>query len=360
VTVSVAASSPPDPPKPVYLLPAFGWRDPLGLDPDAILGVGETRERTRVGGGVRVFLERGWWSSGEGERLGIVLPHPQAPRDLVSNAGIDPTIAETASPQNPELTTVMFPGALVKANVALSEQPGTVAVASFPPTYDDVRRLWVCDIGVDMTQLPWGDWPFVRFALARHQPDAMPEAELSKVVLSEWTQLAPDRTLAITRTATDRVTVTLRGRGRIAPQANRVVFAFERAATPDPDPLEWPPADRSAADLPDAHTWESATHAVRVGNEQVCTATDLAIPDPQAKPLRVTARELERRHGEGEVGRGVFRIVYAGASRRGTPARAGVPPLGRSRPSYGRSTVCWISRSSPRNPCVHAVLREAW
>lgn len=315
VAVPVPASAPPDPPKPAYLVPSFGWRDPSGLGPDRVLGVGETHERTRVGGGVRVFLERGWWSSGEGERLGVVLPHPQAPQDLVSYAGIDPTIAETGSPETVELTAAMFPGALVKPDVALSERPGVVAVASFAPTYDDLRRLWVCDIGVDMTQLPWGDWPFARFALARHQPDAIREAELSKIVLSEWTQLAPDRMLTATRNAANRVTATLRGRGRVAPQANRVVFAFERAESATPDPLEWLPADGSAPHLPDVHTWMAATHATHAGGEQVWNATDLPVPDPQGKPLRLTVRELERRDGEGEVGRGVFRITYADAVR---------------------------------------------
>lgn len=310
--VSVPSSAPPDPPKPAYLMPAFGWRDPSGLSRDVPLAVGETRERTRVGGGVRVFLERPWYSSGEGERLAVVLQGADAlPPTLISLVGIDPTIAESGAAQTIDLQPTMFREAVSAPAVLLSERPATVAIASFEPSYDEQRRLWICDVGVDMSKLPWGDWPFIRLALARHQPDAIAGAHLSKIVLADWAQLAPDRKLTVKRTAADRVSITVRGRGRVAPHANRVVFSFERGTDAAPDPLEWVPADGTVPELPTVHSWESATHPVRSGDDQEWTATDLMIPDPQGKPLRLTVRELERRPGQGEVGRGVFRIVYA-------------------------------------------------
>jgi hypothetical protein len=265
---------------------------------------------------VRVFLERPWYSSGDGEELAVVLQGKDALSETpTSKVGIDPTITESEASPTVELVLSMFPGAKTETEVRLSQEPADVAIASYLPRYDDLRHLWVCDVGIDMQQLPWGDWPFVRLALARYQPESILGAHLSKVVVADWAQLAPDRVLTVTRVASGRLSSVLRGRGRVTPHANRVVFAFERATTGTPDPLEWLPADASVPDVPNTQTWQSATRPTRTENEQVWSAPDLPIPDPQGKPLRLTIRELEWRRGEGDVGRGVVRIVYADSVR---------------------------------------------
>jgi hypothetical protein len=40
--------------------------------------------------------------------------------------------------------------------------------------------------------------PFIRLALARHQPHALDDAKLSRVVLADFAQLTPDRALLVT------------------------------------------------------------------------------------------------------------------------------------------------------------------
>jgi hypothetical protein len=61
------------------------------------------RRHVRKGGGVRVYLERPWFSSGEGELLGVVLANgPESPaNDLVqpyvTHRGRDPVFQSSAT-----------------------------------------------------------------------------------------------------------------------------------------------------------------------------------------------------------------------------------------------------------------------
>jgi hypothetical protein len=312
--LSVPASAPPDPPRISHAVPAFGWRLDAGPAAGGVLGAGETLRRRRLGGGLRVFLERPWYSSGEGERLAAVVPGPDSvPRTLLSRVGIDPTVGESPSPRTRELEAAMFDGAEIHEAIQLSEQAGRVAIASYEPVFDEDRGLWACDVALEMSQLPWGEWPFVRLALARHQPEALARARLSKVVLAQWAQLAPDRSLAVTRTVADSVEVELRGRGRTGPEPNRLVVAFEVAEVADPDELDWRPVGGGDPVELDAQLWlDSVKPEPSVDSEDLVWKKDVAIPNiGPAAALRLAVRELERRPGEGEVGRGAFRITYA-------------------------------------------------
>ena len=75
-------------------------------------------------------------------------------------------------------------------------------------SYDDAhgRRLWYCDIQMDMGE---AYFPFVRLALARYQPQSLPNAHLSRVVLADFMQLAPDRAASITFDPMDPTSVQL-------------------------------------------------------------------------------------------------------------------------------------------------------
>ena len=61
----VRSSAAPDVPELVYVVPTFRWSRPAAT--------GNTRTSTRLGNGLRVYLERPWFSSGDGELLGVVL-----------------------------------------------------------------------------------------------------------------------------------------------------------------------------------------------------------------------------------------------------------------------------------------------
>ncbi len=72
-----------------------------------------------------------------------------------------------------------------------------VDIAPHDVHYDEVRKLWYCDI-----EVTWGAayFPFVRLALARYQPVALHGAHLSNVVLADFMPLVPDRWLNVTQT----------------------------------------------------------------------------------------------------------------------------------------------------------------
>ena len=64
VTISVLSSARPAAPKPLYVVPAFGWKTTVE---------GSWNVSRRSGGALRVYLDRPWFSSGEGELLAAVL-----------------------------------------------------------------------------------------------------------------------------------------------------------------------------------------------------------------------------------------------------------------------------------------------
>jgi hypothetical protein len=68
--------------------------------------------------------------------------------------------------------------------------------------YDEERQLWYCDIVIDPGR---SYFPFVRLALARYQPKSISwggkdagDVKLSRVVLADFAQLAPDRFASVT------------------------------------------------------------------------------------------------------------------------------------------------------------------
>jgi len=237
--VDVPNSARPDAPKVLYVVPAFEWSK-------STPATGQFATQ-RLGGRLRVYLDRPWFSSGDGELLGVVVrtkgnpasapskatrsqqsgaalrrtvsllsrAHQQAPVDplkaFVTQWGMDP-LWYSGSLDNPP-TTGNFPLATPLATplainprdgLTLDEVPNvTVAVAGHTVKYDADRDLWYADIEVSGAA---SYYPFIRLALARYQPIsiALPnntpptDAYLSRVVLADFAQLAPNRTATIT------------------------------------------------------------------------------------------------------------------------------------------------------------------
>lgn len=201
ILVNVPASTRPAPPAVEYVLPTFGWQ--RNTDTNLVASM-------RLGGGLRVYLGRGWYSSGEGELLGVVLrptgrPNPdnaerEAMKSFFTQWGIDPIWRGRSLPPLP--TGSSFPRAVARANsIPLLELgDGTAAVAAHEIHYDEQRGRWFCDIEVDHHNTYY---PFIRLALARYQPSAIDGCELSPVILASFAQLAPDRTLVVTHDPDD-------------------------------------------------------------------------------------------------------------------------------------------------------------
>ncbi|MGD8863424.1 MAG: hypothetical protein PVI30_25645 [Myxococcales bacterium] len=181
-----------------YVVPTMRFEE--GSDGDRL---------TRTGRGVRVYLERPWYSSGNGELLGVVLPStgPGAvPEDLVTAWASDPLRLNRA-PTNP-LQAAHFVNSVDGAE-ALS-LPGTeleVDVVGFEVEWDEEAGSWFCDIEIDSGA---AYFPFLRFSFCRFQPDSIDGAHLSAAVPTDFIQVLPDRVATIRRNDDD-FTVTLSG-----------------------------------------------------------------------------------------------------------------------------------------------------
>jgi hypothetical protein len=233
----VPSSAPPPAPSVLYIVPTFGWIESDTADGRA--------SRWRRGGGLRVYLDRPWNASGYGEMLAVVLPPagfkgdpnldpaPTTYKKVITQWGNDPAwdspFVAGLAPKRSNFSLARWkpdpsggwlpPGAI--NNGAWNEadqQPGDFAVANLIPTglenptlkveiaphdvfYDTERHLWYCDIEID----PGASYyPFVRLALARYQPCAIPEAHLSNIVLADFTALTADRWLSVTPSSSPR------------------------------------------------------------------------------------------------------------------------------------------------------------
>jgi hypothetical protein len=274
----ILSTARPAAPEVVYVLPTFRWERQ-----DA----GHHRTHMRRGNAVRVWLRRPWFSSGDGEQLGVVLepatrlplgweriagteltaknvlrqpqvstrplrrviaPPPDQPRDAAAElasgvvmlaSSIITDIVAIAAPPTPTLeetkrmlrpyvtawgsdpiwksappalppTVADFPRhAGYATDLTLDELPSTVTitVAAHDVNFDRARKLWYCDIEIDAGN---SYFPFVRLALARYQAHSLPNAHLSRVVMIDFIQVAPDRTAEVVLSP-GSATITIRG-----------------------------------------------------------------------------------------------------------------------------------------------------
>ncbi|MGE3106993.1 MAG: hypothetical protein AB7G11_04145 [Phycisphaerales bacterium] len=204
VVVDVPASARPLAPEVVYAIPTFGWQRQTQTN---------LKRSVRFGGGLRVYLGRPWYSSGEGELLGVTLWNyangtlNDQSRDKLkayfTQWGMDPIWQTAGLSFVPGVSN--FPDAVASdSGVSLEEstaaisptQPGVVDVVGFEPRFDTDRGLWYADLTINLPAPTYS--PFVRLALARYQPHALKDSRISRVVLANFAQLTPDRTATVT------------------------------------------------------------------------------------------------------------------------------------------------------------------
>lgn len=233
------AAAPP-PPKVLYVIPTFGWVRSADGDRSSSL---------RAGGGLRVYLDRPWMTTGFTEMLGVVLPHmANRPPALIGDKferdyfekdyagsvtmwGADPIWPNAANIQDAAPPLSAFPLARTEGPItfdgsALPAEEGTdlpaepfqhqalphpqvlddnapyesrvlLDVAPHVVGYDAERRLWYSDVVI---RPPSGLYfPFIRLALARYNPISSPRAHLSTMEITEFQQLTPDRLCIVTK-----------------------------------------------------------------------------------------------------------------------------------------------------------------
>lgn len=335
--IDVPNAARPAVPRILYAVPTFGWARKT-------TDSGVVSKRT---GGLRIYLERPWFSSGGGELLGVVCLQPpqfirpggavlkelsQGTRPLRSNESDPPPVVRVpplvnrgaimnlapvvgkpvpvpdplkpfitqwgldpiwlSKPTSPIATPDSFPKAVAKGyGLTLDELSGVaVSVAGHAVGYDEERELWYCDIEVDA-----GDsyYPFVRLALARYQPISVPDAHLSRVVLADFIQLAPDRNAVVAFDPSDRrlLKVSVSGVGYTGSAAGKfgemeVSVEVQRDDVADED-LGWTPVEKGTFQLQASPPLAGGTGLVWSG--------PVTLPGPRGeKPYRLLLKEYER------------------------------------------------------------------
>lgn len=206
------------PPAPIVdsVIPLFRW-DKV-TDPGQPFGI---RRRRRAG--LRIYLQRPWYRTGDGEQLAIILSSSAEGAGVHASVwGSDP-VWFNAGPPNQVVAMAIedFYGALGVDKVRgpderLSFVPvfltatggAKVAVLGYHPEYNPDRKLWFVDVAIEPAAAMW---PFVRLVVARYQPNSLPGLELSPVVLCDFAQLPPERTMTVSRPDAMSVRVTVSG-----------------------------------------------------------------------------------------------------------------------------------------------------
>jgi hypothetical protein len=211
VSLNILSSARPAVPAVEYLLPSFSW---------GTTTKGNTITHIRTGN-IRVYVKRPWYSSGDDERLGVVL----APKGAnIGGApslaryctiwGMDPVFAAPALNNSNYPTRDNFPYAADYDTVRLAEDNNTmVDVAAYAVNYDPDKQLYFFDIAVNIGS---AYFPFVKLTLVRYQRNSLrisgTDVCLSKLVSADWMQVVPAReTSIILNPGKSNFTVTLTG-----------------------------------------------------------------------------------------------------------------------------------------------------
>jgi hypothetical protein len=245
----------PPPPSIDEVIPAFA-RDKNGAHSGQVL---------------RVYLDRPWLVTGDGEQLAVILDQPTVVPPALTAVGRDPILPGglgTGPVAGP--TAADFPRAVTVATAV----DGTHDVAGHEVAFDVHSGRWYTDIELAPT---FGYRPFVRLTLARYQPESIAGAELSPFVTLDPVRLGVVRSVSVTPTSQTADVVV----GGADGLGNAVQVTVEEAGgvVADPD-LRWRPAGDPVRLTPTA------------GDEETSWAGVVPLPRT-TDPLRVVIEELE-------------------------------------------------------------------
>jgi hypothetical protein len=186
-----------------------------------------------------LLLERGWWSSGDGELLGLCVRTSKEtpPASPVSSWGADAALYVDGGIDEP-----LQPKHFVSPRQVVASESEGVSLVLYKPEFDVENDAWRVDIR--LATPPGVSLPFVQFALVRYQPHAIPGAHSSTVVMADFIQWQDDRAVSIVRESERprRYRVVVRGpRMEVsAINAREMVMQLEGARR-GPGPILWEP-----------------------------------------------------------------------------------------------------------------------
>ena len=192
--LNILSSARPAPPLVDYIVPSFNW-----IKTDK--GTETVHMRT---GNIRIYLKRPWYSSGDGEKLAVLLPIPNVMINKTQAMhctvwGKDPVFNSPELNQSNYPQKENFPFAADYDTVMLSEDENSkMVIAAYNVLFDKEKQLHYADIPIDVKQ---AYFPFVRLCLARYQRDSVrkdgKDCCLSNSVTVDWLQVVPVRYTAL-------------------------------------------------------------------------------------------------------------------------------------------------------------------
>jgi len=190
--VIIPSSARPLAPQVEYVIPTFEWnRETKGL----------LTATARISG-LRVYLKRPWYSSGEGEQLAVVWASKMYEKISnyvpVTTWGTDPTKLSSPLPGGIKLDATNFVNIKdgnTELALATSESPTTTAsIVAYDVKYDTERQLYYADI---LLNIALAYYPFIRLALARYQRNSIrkdgTDCCLSPIVEADYIQIPAPR-----------------------------------------------------------------------------------------------------------------------------------------------------------------------
>jgi hypothetical protein len=224
VAVNIPNSAVPALPVVHSVIPLFNWAQ-TG-EPEHPFAIRRTRRS-----GVRIWLQRPWFSTGDGEMLAVFTTGEAGlvPDEDVSLWARDPIIAGprmantfevpilpaweqraaqlALAPLDEPARPIMHVVTARKSDQAV-DRDRVVDAYMFRPVFDPQRKLWFVDVVLDS---PGAMWPFLRLSIARYQPNSIAGQGFSQAVTTDFVQLPPERIATLSRPEAGEVRITLTG-----------------------------------------------------------------------------------------------------------------------------------------------------
>ncbi len=189
--VIIPSSARPLAPEVEYIIPTFEWNRNTNNNLTVTARIS----------GLRVYLKRPWYSSGEGEQLAVVWAsklYEKTGSVPVSTWGTDPTKLSAPLPGGTKLDVTSFMNVKdgnTEMALATAENPTTfVSIVAYDVKYDTERKLYYVDI---LLNILTAYYPFVRLALARYQRNSIRKDNtdccLSPIVVADYIQIPAPR-----------------------------------------------------------------------------------------------------------------------------------------------------------------------
>ena len=219
--VNILSSARPLAPQIAYVIPTFEWaREPKG---DTLYAVRAS--------GLRVYLKRPWYNSGQGEKLAVLVAPAMAANALLeintssfesifTTWGNDPTKLSSPLPAGIFPDKNLFFGIkkgdaanlYAEESLSISEfDELKVTVVAFDVRFDEEKQMYYADI---MMNFGLSYFPFVKLALAAYQQHSVrkdgTDCCLSKIVHADYIQIPPPRATSLKKNGAS-ITVALSG-----------------------------------------------------------------------------------------------------------------------------------------------------